>query len=147
MDKILNNMKAMPFYKKDYYKSDQFRICDLEELVIEWSSLGNIRAKQKRETILLNNNYHDLLDHDDDFMLIANTFGDHANLDLIEILIGGIDFHVLKLILKAKKLKDTPESNQFYPLLDSHVQVCLKTCCNEVKRRGHIIDTHQKPEL
>lgn len=36
IDFVLNNMRKMPFFAKDYYKADLNRICDAEELVSEW---------------------------------------------------------------------------------------------------------------
>lgn len=46
LEYILQNFKNMPFYKKDYYHADLSRVCDFEELIIEWCDLKDINNKQ-----------------------------------------------------------------------------------------------------
>lgn len=64
----------MPFYKKEYYHADLSRVCDFEELIIEWCHLKDLKNEVQRDKILLQNGYDDLIDHNDDFMFIANSF-------------------------------------------------------------------------
>ena len=95
----------MPFYKKDYYHADLCRVCDFEELIIDWYPL-NITDDISRERVLLMNGFDDLLDHSNDFHFIANSFMyEGANLQLTKVFVGGIDFRVLKLELKAQNPK------------------------------------------
>lgn len=91
----------MPFYKKDYYHADLNRVCDFEELIIEWCQLKDISNTEQTDKILQQNGYEDLLDHSDDFQFIAQTFHEKSNLELMSVEIGGIDFRVMKLKLKA----------------------------------------------
>ena len=53
--------------------------------------------------MLLINGFEDLVQHNDDFEFIWNSFGrEDSNLDLVKVFVGGIDFRVLKLELCAR---------------------------------------------
>lgn len=92
----------MPFYKKDYYHADLSRVCDFEELIIDWCHLKDLRNGAKIDEALALYGCDDLVDHHDDFLFLANTFTDKSNLELVSVHVGGIDYRVLKLKLRAQ---------------------------------------------
>ena len=74
LDYILQNFKNMPFYKKDYYHADLSRVCDFEELIIEWCQLDDITNAELTDKTLMQHGFDELVDHYDDFMFIAESF-------------------------------------------------------------------------
>lgn len=92
----------MPFYKKDYYHADLSRVCDFEELIIEWCHLKDLRNASSIDQALALCGCDDLVDHHDDFLFLANSFNEKSNLELVSVHVGGIDYRVLKLKLKAQ---------------------------------------------
>ena len=67
LEYILANFKKMPFYKKEYYHADLSRVCDFEELIIEWCNLKDISNAEQTDKDLQMHGLDDLFDHHDDF--------------------------------------------------------------------------------
>lgn len=162
--------KSWPFYKMDYYHSDLNRVCEVEDLINQWHLLDSTpEGEAARKQELMQREYHDLVDKEHEFQQIINYFDSAAGpLKLVAIEIGGTYVRVLKLHLKAVLASASrPRSQEgsivsgkielpsvidfhHYPLFDLKVKVSAdhqEALCNEVKRKGLVIDLHETAHL
>jgi len=59
------------FGNEGYYQADLNRVCEMEELAIEWYDL-DLTNENKRKSTLETFGFCELVDNDDDFIYIIN---------------------------------------------------------------------------
>jgi len=114
--------------KLQKYFADLNRVCDVEDTVGEWFQ------KQYYERICTDSLKDHIRRQIDDFLLLLQ-----GQFKIDEVEVGGIDFSVWKIYLKAKlnpPIKDTRTYND----INVSFQVTSESLVNEVKKIGVIID-------
>jgi len=114
------------------YFADLNRVCEVEDTVVEWFLEEYARAFSLRQHIQRK--------------VDLNQFKDQFNVVKVEI--GGIDFSVWKIQLKAKR--NCLEEVKYYEELRVEIKVAnerKQEITNEVKRTGFLIDRGSRIEL
>ena len=123
--------------KQQKYFADLKRVCEVEDTVVEWFD------KEHYESIAQESLKSHLRRQIDDFLnILASQF------DFVRIEVGGIDFSVWKILVKAQQRPLAADDPVFYPDLNLAMRVVKEVpLINEVKKVGVIIDRGQRLEL
>ena len=121
--------------KLQKYFADLNRVCDIEDTVVEWFK------KQHYEQICTNSLKDHIKRQLDDFLVLLQ---DQFSIDEIEV--GGIDFSVWKIYLRAKQNPSTTEVRA-YSDINISFQVTKDPLINEIKKIGVIIDRGMEIQL
>lgn len=114
------------------YFADLKRVCEVEDTVLEWYDEAYVKVKSLRQHIVRH----------PDIEVFKRQF------DIVKAEVGGLDFSVWKILLKARKNPSVKE--QYYPEMNIGVKIVTESnecLCNEVKRVGSLIDSGRDIEL
>ncbi|CDW85380.1 UNKNOWN [Stylonychia lemnae] len=114
------------------YFADLKRVCEVEDTVVEWFTEPNIKTKSLKQHIRRK--------------LDTEQFSKQFDISKVEV--GGIDFSVWKVQLRAKK--NPLQEYKFYKDLNMGIRIEKDqslSIINEIKRSGYLIDKGQDIEL